>query len=311
VQHEQMMLDARRTPNLTAGQEAELISMLSEHCVRRSSCENALCENYVQGMHLLAACPLWAGLAGAAAAEVFEFVLDTLCGRYYRDDNFAAFKRDVSIVDTLIEERLPHLSTALRAAGVPMMLLTFDPLLCLFTLHLPHDVVLRLWDVLLFEGSAAIFAMLLVLLEHLLPEAAEPPDRRDGGDDSREAFPFVEKFHERAACLAVEDLEPLLGRVRILLEGPDPDEAGGAAAGGLRQRIQELRAEAAGFDAEEHTAGAWWEHAATRVRGWLELDKESGSLLSKMLALPPMPPDPASMPPGAAPPLWSPPCGQM
>jgi len=262
AQYDQMMLDVKRTPHLLAGQEDALVGILAGYCSRRSLDGSANFEHYVQGMHLLAACPLWAGLDQREALAVFEFALDRLCSGYYADKTFATFKRDVLVAEALIEERLPQLALALRTAGVPTMTIAFDPLLCLFTYHLPCASALRLWDVLLLEGDTAVFAALLVLLEELLPEAV--------GSSRQEVlawqnFPFVERLHERFAALSVEGVEAMLGRVRALLEEADGEEGEGPP--GLRRRVHELRKDGIAdceSEVQDGCVGGWW----SQVRGW-------------------------------------------
>jgi len=228
AQFEQMLLDVWRTPHLEPGQEDVLVSILVAHCSHRSTAAGTLFDTYVQGMHMLAACPLWAGLGSADALLVFEFVLQRLCCGYFSDTSFFLFKRDVLVVEALIEERLPHLAAALRQANVPMMSIAFDPLLCLFTYHLPSVATLRLWDVLLLEGDTAIFTALLVLLEEMLPEAVNPAVTQTKAILKWDGFPFVECLHERLAALTVDNVEAMLGRIRGQLQS-------------LRRRVHELR----------------------------------------------------------------------
>mmetsp|Transcript_127762 Transcript_127762/g.408505 ORF Transcript_127762/g.408505 Transcript_127762/m.408505 type:complete len:676 (+) Transcript_127762:165-2192(+) len=261
---EEIMLDVERTPNLAQGQNMSLANILVTYCTRQSTGERLSAEgHYVQGMHMLAACPLWAGLSEARALAVFEFVLNSLCVGYYVDAAFAAFQRDVRVADALIADRLPQLSAALRAAGVSTMMLTFDSLLCLFTRSMALKSVLRLWDVFLLEGDVAVFAVLLALLERLLPDAQLP------ADGMWESFPFAERLREQSAHTDAEDL---LGRAKAHLDRPGESN--------LREQVQRLRRK---FAVPEHHQGEglvevckhsdlhsddWWNQALTQVRGW-------------------------------------------
>merc|ERR1712060_535984 len=102
----------------------------------------------------------------------------------------------------------------------------------------------------------------------------------------------------------------MLGRVRLLLEGPDSEENENAGTVDLRQRVQELRQEVVGREVEERTAGAWWDQAFTQVRTWLD-DKEPSKLFSRVLALPLNPMEPTATPSGTESSLRSPSCRQM
>ncbi|CAK0899292.1 unnamed protein product [Prorocentrum cordatum] len=342
-----MVLDIERTPNLEEEQRGVLQRVLRAHFKRRGAAlpEGNKGEHYVQGMHLLAACPIWAGLEPAQALQVFEYVLDGLCAGYYRDVAFRAFKRDVHVVEALVADRLPRLAKALDIGGVPVMLLAFDPLLCLFALYLPRAVVLRVWDVLLLEGAVAIFAVLLVLLELLLPEAVHP---RGAGEPEPcwTSFPFVERFHERSAALTPHQAEAVIKMVRSMLEGQDRDQVQGAGTG-LRQRVLDLRREAVAAEAgqlspaRQRADSAWWDQAMEQamqqaaeamdqVRLWWRSASDADSVLSPAQSpfgsgrragwpvdlggRPPQPPAQPRAPPspaGASPAAAEGPCPQM
>jgi len=281
---EEILLDVQRTPHLSEGQDTSLINILVTYCSRQSKEEGSLQGHYVQGMHMLAACPLWAGLSEARALSIFEFVLRSLCVGYYVDATFAPFQRDVRVADALIAERLPQLAAALQTSGISTMTLTFDSLLCLFTRHMPLKSVLRLWDVLLLEGDAAVFAVLLALLERLMSDGSSV-----GAGDS---FPFAERLRDFSAHT---DVEELISRAKAHQDWP------GSIS--LRQRLQQLRREAlAAPDSDmapplavasggsidgvaralrtnsrgELAAGAgWWEQALFRARAFLVDDDDS------------------------------------
>merc|ERR1740121_2188416 len=114
------------------------------------------------------------------------------------------------------------------------MTLTFDSLLCLFTRHMPLKSVLRLWDVLLLEGDAAVFAVLLALLERLLPEVSQPLQDSAGKSRSWDTFPFADLLQERSQHM---DLDELLLRARAHLNPPESTS--------LHERLEELRQSAA------------------------------------------------------------------
>merc|ERR1712110_460157 len=102
----------------------------------------------------------------------------------------------------------------------------------------------------------------------------------------------------------------MLGRIRLMLEGPDSDETENSCTIGLRQRVHELRQEIISREVEDHTAGAWWDQAITTVRTWLD-EKEPGRLFSSVFTLPLNSPAPPAIPSSTVPRLRSPSCGQM
>lgn len=265
---EQMRLDADRTPKLTGDQQEALVRILHAYCCGTDDVlPAALRIQYVQGMHMLVACPLWAGLCEREAIKVFEVTLGSLCAGYYSDLQFSHFQRDVRVIEVLLRERMPQLLSALNGVGCPVQLLAFDPLLCLFTHHAPGDVAIRLWDVLLLEGDVAIFAVLLALWHHLLPEvfASESFDPSGGGD-----LPFAETIRERSAVLSAAELETVLRRVRAMLEEEGEERFGGRSTP-LRQRVEELRREGPGVlggvgDADQLDLRTWWDQFRAELR---------------------------------------------
>lgn len=263
-QLEQIQLDVGRTPNLTADQQASLGRVLAALCLRDVEHKDRV--NYTQGMHLLAACPLWIGMQEQEAFAVCDYTLRHFCSRYYSDEDFSNFKRDAWVTEMLLSESMPRLRSALRASGLPVMVLLFDPLLCLFTHHLPCSVAQRLWDVLLVEAEAepvVVIAMLLALLEKLVPEGTSTTGREDILDmrAGNEAPQLVEQLNERSAALSSRDVELVLSRAKVLLDGPDPEgdaapaTADGSATKGLRSRVEELRREAA--QASTNSGSSW------------------------------------------------------
>mmetsp|Transcript_41603 Transcript_41603/g.93421 ORF Transcript_41603/g.93421 Transcript_41603/m.93421 type:complete len:439 (+) Transcript_41603:145-1461(+) len=269
---EQMWLDATRTPHLTHDEQVQLVRVLrvwsaQQHSRRRNK-GAAIGKSgyYVQGMHMLVSCPLWAGLEEAEALQVFEYVVKNLAANYYGDEDFSAFQRDTIVLEELVKERLPQLAEAMQAAGLPTQLLAFDPLLCLFTLHAPREVALRLWDMLLIEGETAIFALLLVLLARLVPEVPAEVTKTDG------TLLLADKLSRQLTDLSPQDVENVLKLTRTMLDGSGPgscppvDGSGVSAWEGtdIRQRVEELRREA-----ERNLSGnkgLWWDDAVSRFR---------------------------------------------
>eukprot|EP00450_Noctiluca_scintillans_P006570 CAMPEP_0194499422 /NCGR_PEP_ID=MMETSP0253-20130528/15733_1 /TAXON_ID=2966 /ORGANISM="Noctiluca scintillans" /LENGTH=392 /DNA_ID=CAMNT_0039341171 /DNA_START=93 /DNA_END=1271 /DNA_ORIENTATION=+ len=233
-------LDVARTRNLSEEQQVVLARILKAHCslhARRSRSSNVSADSsrgvhYQQGMHMLAACPLWAGLAEVEALALFELVLNTLCRGCHTDPDLATFRKNASILETLIRERLPTLAAAFGVSGKPLMLLSFDPLLCLFTLHLRCSAAIRFWDVLIVEGNlVVIFALQLALLEHFVsnPNLLGP----EAAFEDQFGSTFAEKLGYLMGELDEVDVEGIVRRCRELMMQ--------TGAHGLRQRVEQLQ----------------------------------------------------------------------
>jgi len=256
---EQMRLDVCRTPNLTEPQQEMVVKVLHAYCkARPSSDDDTVLTHYVQGMHTLAACPILAGLCEAETLQVFEFVLDVLCPGYYEDADFGTFQRDAKVLEALIVQKMPRLAAALKTEGMPMQLLAFDPLLCLFSHYAPGSVAVRIWDVLLLERDAAVFAVFLCLLELLLPELVGA----GCGFDDRHDFSIVECLRERTAGITMEIVEEALKRTRALLDGEGSEHGGAGLGSNFRQQLAALREAACGGSA------AWIDTALAPLWMW-------------------------------------------
>lgn len=241
---QQMWRDASRAPRLTPRMQKMLVRILRVHF----ACEAQSAE-YVQGMHMLVSCPLWAGLNEAEALRVLEFVWRRICVDYYTDPDFAAFQRDACVVEALISERLPLLSKKMHMASIPMQVLMFDPLLCLFTHSTPESISLRFWDVLLIEGDKiAIIALFLALLEKALPESV------------LEATPEEElsltSLGKRFSEMTAQKVEEVLLLARSLLDGIGPSS--------FRQRVQQLRSQPESRNSDK--IGMVWEDVRSKFR---------------------------------------------
>lgn len=260
-QVEQMWLDAARTPYLTAEKQATLVRILRVHCARQRDAGGCGMMQYVQGMHMLASCPLWAGFSEAESLDVAEHALGVLCAGYYTDSAFSAFRRDTCVVEALVKERLPRVLEALRSVGMPLQVIAFDPLLCLFTHHAPGAVAMRLWDILLVEGDIAIFALLLVLLERVLPEAAAGVEHQERAEQDLASGKLSQRFAALSAC----DVEDILPSVRALLGSSGPTE-------GFRGHVAELRkkAEDGTLGGEEGDSEGWLDAGGVlaHMRSW-------------------------------------------
>lgn len=234
AQEEQIQLDVNRTPNLAPEQRRMLTSVLLRYCKSSGT-------RYYQGMHILAAVLLFSGLSESDACAGLGFVVTEVCAGYYNDAGFERFKLDVKVMDRLLSSRLPKLKEALQRADVPVMLLAFDPLLCLFAHRVPFDIASRFWDVLLVEGNDAVFGVLLALLEL--------SSFWDLGNNDSEAS-LLEQYHEGLAALESEQAQRIILRAdklrrdglpaelkRLREEAKQDKDSSGVASGALWDQV--------------------------------------------------------------------------
>jgi len=204
---EQIWLDVQRTPHITDEQRAMLVRILRVLCARQRFAADATsdhCGQYVQGMHLLACCPFWAGMPESDAFHVAEYALSHICAGYYTELSFETFRRDSWVMEALMKERFPLVLDLLHVEGVPTQVLTFSPLLCLFAHHAIPAVAVRLWDVLLVEGNNAIFAVFLAVLQRVFPDPNSSAGLESG------AYAAISRYFGQLSVLDVEDVLALV-----------------------------------------------------------------------------------------------------
>ncbi|EDO06915.1 Rab-GTPase-TBC domain family protein [Babesia bovis T2Bo] len=83
---------------------------------------------------------------------------------YYKD-GMLALKRDVLVLEMLLQQRLKKLYNHLKANGVDFTCVCAEWLLCHFSISLPIPTVLRIWDVLFHEGEKVLFRVCFALFK--------------------------------------------------------------------------------------------------------------------------------------------------
>ncbi|EFJ51322.1 hypothetical protein VOLCADRAFT_120512 [Volvox carteri f. nagariensis] len=91
-------------------------------------------------------------------------------GTYSR--NLEGCQVEMRALDELISTKLPRLHEHFTAIDLDISMLATDWYLCLYSLSLPSETVMRVWDALFFEGPKILFRVALALLkiyeEHML-----------------------------------------------------------------------------------------------------------------------------------------------
>lgn len=104
----------------------------------------------------------------AAAFGVLNFLLDTLGDGFYS----GAMKgplTDAKVLEWLLEKKQPKLFAHIEKLGVMTEVchhISYNWFLTVFSLCLPMGAVLRVWDLLLVEGSEVLFLLALAILHH-------------------------------------------------------------------------------------------------------------------------------------------------
>merc|ERR1711871_390543 len=119
---------------------------------------------YCQGMSFLAAIPLLLGFCEADAFVALCFISEEVCPGYH-GRKLEGYFIDITVLSMLVSFMLPEIHCELENQCIQLHMLATDHLLTLSARTWPLNAVARLWDVVLMEGSAALLASFLALLE--------------------------------------------------------------------------------------------------------------------------------------------------
>lgn len=130
---------------------------------------------YCQGMNFVAGFILL--MSGGNEEETFYFlvallktqdgppIMDGLRGLY--KNCFPLLHKYTSYFDEQFSTHLPRVSSKFNTLQIPTLLWLTKWIQTLFLYSFPFGVCIRLWDMLLSEGTQFVFAFILSLLEHL------------------------------------------------------------------------------------------------------------------------------------------------
>jgi len=125
---------------------------------------------YCQGMSYIAAVPLLMAFSEADAFMALNYIVEEVCPDYH-GSSLGGYFRDSAVLDALLRALLPDVHKHLVNLGIPFDMLATDHLLTVSARSWPLQAVARLWDVVLMEGSPALLASFLALLETYFPQA--------------------------------------------------------------------------------------------------------------------------------------------
>jgi hypothetical protein len=156
----QVDLDVNRTlPTLLSPSHLE---RLREVLILYSHHNPAL--GYCQSMNFLCGILLLLGLSNEDCFWALAYLVEQFCDGYH-SVTLHGLLRDVAVAGELLQRLQPELNAKLQALKLPVLWLAVDAFLCLYAKSVPLRALLRIWDVLLFEGPRALFAIFLTFLE--------------------------------------------------------------------------------------------------------------------------------------------------
>ncbi|KAK1903886.1 TBC1 domain family member 2A [Dissostichus eleginoides] len=119
---------------------------------------------------------------------------------------------DQRVLKDFLSEKLPRLSAHLQLHSVDVSLVCFNWFLVVFVESLPSDLLLRLWDAFLYEGSKVVFRYALALFKYKEDDILKIQD----GVEIHQYLRFFTKTitdGRRLTSIAFSDMNPFPGRL--------------------------------------------------------------------------------------------------
>ncbi|XP_067103528.1 TBC1 domain family member 2A isoform X1 [Osmerus mordax] len=121
---------------------------------------------YCQGLNRLAAIALLVLQSEEEAFWCLVAVVEVIMPQDYYTKNLLASQADQRVLKDFMAEKMPRLMLHCEEHSVDVSLITFNWFLVAFVESLPSDILLRVWDAFLFEGTKVIFRYALALFKY-------------------------------------------------------------------------------------------------------------------------------------------------
>ncbi|XP_035273014.1 TBC1 domain family member 2A-like isoform X1 [Anguilla anguilla] len=121
---------------------------------------------YCQGLNRLAALALLVLQDEEEAFWCLVAVVETVLPQDYYGKTLAGSQADQRVLKDLMVEKLPRLTAHLEELEVDVSLITFNWFLVVFIESLTTNILLRIWDAFLYEGTKILFRYALALLKY-------------------------------------------------------------------------------------------------------------------------------------------------
>ncbi|KAJ8015546.1 hypothetical protein DPEC_G00027250 [Dallia pectoralis] len=121
---------------------------------------------YCQGLNRMAAIALLVLQSEEDAFWCLVAVVEAIMPQDYYTKTLIASQADQRVLKDVMAEKLPRLSAHFEEHEVDISLITFNWFLVVFVESLPSDILLRVWDTFLYEGTKVIFRYALALFKY-------------------------------------------------------------------------------------------------------------------------------------------------
>ncbi|KAG9345508.1 hypothetical protein JZ751_008652 [Albula glossodonta] len=121
---------------------------------------------YCQGLNRLAALALLVLQSEEEAFWCLVAVVETIMPQDYYSKNLIASQVDQRVLKDFMVEKMPRLMAHFEEYNVDVSLISFNWFLVVFVESLASDILLRVWDAFLYEGTKVIFRYALALFKY-------------------------------------------------------------------------------------------------------------------------------------------------
>jgi len=195
---------------------------------------------YCQGMNFIAAVPLLLAFSEVDAFLCLRYMVEEVCPDYH-GVSLGGYFRDAAVLDALVSQLLPEIHHDFLELDIPFDMLITDHLLTLSARTWPLHAVARLWDVILMEGSPALWASFLALLQVYFKRAVSDSSTACTQLDEV-SIDIAGRFLELSRSGIASDIDVVVQHTRkfIPLVRGDVTGSGSNTPGGL---VEKLRAQ--------------------------------------------------------------------
>ncbi|XP_036033135.1 TBC1 domain family member 2A isoform X2 [Onychomys torridus] len=162
---------------------------------------------YCQGLNRLAAIALLVLEDEESAFWCLVAIVETILPAEYYSKTLTASQVDQRVLQDLLSEKLPRLMAHLGQHHIDLSLITFNWFLVVFADSLISDILLRVWDAFLYEGTKVVFRYALAVFKYNEEEILRL-------QDSLEIYQYL-RFFTKTICdsrklmgIAFNDMNP-------------------------------------------------------------------------------------------------------
>ncbi|KAM3939201.1 TBC1 domain family member 2A isoform 2-T2 [Leptodactylus fuscus] len=121
---------------------------------------------YCQGLNRIAAMALLVLEDEESAFYCLVDIVENIMPAEYYSNNLSGSQVDQRVFKDFLSEKLPRLSAHLDQYKIDLSLITFNWFLVIFVDSLVSDILLRVWDAFLYEGTKVIFRYALAIFKY-------------------------------------------------------------------------------------------------------------------------------------------------